>query len=480
MTIKELICSIENPLDNMETIDAILDAYMDKTNDIYEGLTCYHYKKDKNRKKIGNINNQLRDNFYVYIFNDWKQTIKHISIKNLLSEEKNKKASILTFYLKGFQPANYKEVMEILNGKNASEEIRNALIDFRWDILEKISNWNHIDSRLIYGKTHSRNPITHRLYINCDPSLRYLIGLEFMKKCKERKIKFDFKFNDSTTRDDAMVFYSDTKNLKKYVEILEEIKAEYGLADYIYSPPILTGKINGWIGYGSEPNIVGVRYSFNSLRELHLKNCMEKEVGSWIRNHLNTPVYLNNKKISYQDYLEKLIIAQLKNKIKESSYKTLSEEDIESKELENSLLNYIRNHFSEILDIFEGKKESFAEENKDASLRYIVIPYKNQEIILSIFDLKDVFCKQIDLLRKNDRNFKERLRKRIIDTSSSYGISSNYAVDGHVIPMFKRELEKEREESAKNSVSYQKVKRREWTPMTEEEIAKSRKKLGLD
>lgn len=478
MTLKELVCSIENPLDNMETIDAIIDAYMDNPMNMYKGLVTYHYQKDQNKKVT--YNTPLRDAFYVYIFNDWKQTIKHISEKNLLSEDQNKKASILSFYLNGFKPKSYKEIKEILEGENTSSEIREALMDYRWDLLGRGSSWNHIDSRYIYGRTHSRSQISHRLYLNCDSSLTHLIGLEFMKKCKQRMIRFYYKFSNSATRDDTMVFYSDTKNLKNYVEILEEIKEEYGLDNQIYSPPVLTGKINGWIGYGSEPNILGVRYSFNSLRELHLKKCIEEEVGSWIRNHLNIGIYVNNTKISYQEYLEKLIIEQLRDKMRGLSYKKLSEEEINAKEFENAILPYIRKHFLEILDMFEGKKKSFDDKEKDVYIRDVIIPYKNETISVSPFDIKNVFLKQIDLLRKNDQHFKERLRKRIIDTSSSYGISSNYSVDGHVIPMFKRELEREQQEEIKKSSSYQKVNRREWTPMTEEEILESRKKLGLE
>ncbi len=479
MTCKELVCAIENPLDDISIMDDLIDIYLERPDHIYSGLVKNDFYQNQ-KKKTCVYGEKLRDDFYLAIFRDWKEAIQHISRKGLLSKEENRKARILSFYLNGCNPTNYDEIMEVLNGENATIEIREALTDFRWDLLGSFSSWKHIDSRYIYGRTHKRNEISHRLYINCDSYLSHFIGLEFIKKCKERRLKFYFKFDGRAERDDTMVFYSDTKNLCSYIEILEEIKDEFGLEDSLYNPPMLTGKIHGWIGYGSEPNIVGNRYSFNSLRELHLTKCIHKEVGSWVRNHLGITLNLNGRRMSNQSYIEQVLLNCVEESARNSIYYSFCEDELQSVEFRRAVLTGIRNHFSEILDIFEGFKDQFDDQSDDVSLNSVVIPFHDKKIYLSIYHVREAFCKQIELLRGNDPQFRERLRKRIIMTSPSFGISANYAVDMNSIPLFRKQIQSEEKESIQSSTHKSRVKRREWIPMTDEEIRQARIQLGYE
>ncbi len=96
--------------------------------------------------------------------------------------------------------------------------------------------------------------IEHRLYLDIESLDTYKMTTYLVEKCDEHHLPYYFKFDQYADRDDTIVIYSSTENLTKYVEILHEIKKEHPeLISRTKEPPVLTGKIDGWIGYGSEP-----------------------------------------------------------------------------------------------------------------------------------------------------------------------------------------------------------------------------------
>ena len=136
-----------------------------------------------------------------------------------------------------------------------------------------------------------------------------------VEKCDERHLPYYFKFDQYADRDDTIVIYSSTDNLPKYLEILQEIKKEHSeLISRMKDPPILTGKIDGWIGYGSEPVKTpdGKMHSFNEIRAKVLEYSIGKITKMWIMNHRNQQITYQGQKLSFQEYIamksvEKLI-----------------------------------------------------------------------------------------------------------------------------------------------------------------------------
>ena len=57
----------------------------------------------------------------------------------------------------------------------------------------------------------------------------------------------------------------------------------------IYSPPIMTGLIDGWIGYGAEPTITinKKQQSYTTLREKVIKEAISKTYYDWLSSHSN-------------------------------------------------------------------------------------------------------------------------------------------------------------------------------------------------
>ena len=84
-----------------------------------------------------------------------------------------------------------------------------------------------------------------------------------------------------------MVIYADTKLLPYYLCILGEIEKEYpDIIKRCGRPPILSGVIRNWIGYGSEPIELSLLledsgYSknvINTLRENNVIQFIKKEI----------------------------------------------------------------------------------------------------------------------------------------------------------------------------------------------------------
>ena len=102
-----------------------------------------------------------------------------------------------------------------------------------------------------------------RLYINCQKQDIIPLAQIFTKKCKEKEIPFYFKYSTSqaqeiaaqTHRADKIVIYSNINELENYIEILENIAEEHPeIIERCGEPPILTGKLNHWIGIGVDPS----------------------------------------------------------------------------------------------------------------------------------------------------------------------------------------------------------------------------------
>ena len=227
MKTDELYRSIENPMDQSDIIDDILCAYLEDGS-FYGNIVQCNYQKDKDRKATSHFYSQSKNEFYIYLFQEWKSGLQYVATHDFYGKKYRSMASLLYKYLKDMKPNTYEEVLYILNGEDTNrEDIKNALEFYRWDKNGFYSGWEPIDSREVYAKTHKNDQVEHRLYLNCDSYLVHFISLEFMRRCKEHKVRFRFKFDECSDRDETLVVYSNTKNLALYVEILEEITEIY-------------------------------------------------------------------------------------------------------------------------------------------------------------------------------------------------------------------------------------------------------------
>ena len=227
----------------------------------------------------------------------------------------------------------------------------------------------------------------------------------FRNKCKERELDYHFKFSDRGDRDDTIVIYSDDKKLSKYLEILEEIKKEEPeIVKRAQTPPMLTGKIDGWIGYGSEPKLDENgknTYSFNSTRSGIIQNAISKEIIKWIRENKE----FTKEESGLNEYLTKQIYDDIKDKYR--ICKSVYEPEFQEKLLKK-LENDIAKNKSEIL---EGKFDKIKEFNID-DINIEV----DSEMIQRAFR---PFSKKI---LKKDPSFLEKVRAGIKEEGLANGI----------------------------------------------------------
>lgn len=475
MKTEELYHSIHNPLDENDFINHVLEAYLNNS-DFYSGLIQTRGKQKKDSKN--HFYYQMRDAFYLFLFQEWKSGLEYYLTHSVNNKKRESEAKALYHYVSHLEPTSYQDVQNILDGKNAPNSyISELLFKYRWDRIYGGSSFTHIDSSYLYARTHKRNPIEHRLYANCDCDIIYFVALEFMKRCKSRMLKFYFKFDDFSDRDDFFVIYSNTKDLAQYYEILEEIREEYGLDQYLYEPPLLTGKINQWIGYGTEPNIIGDKYSYSNLREAHLIRCIQKETISWIKSNPNAQVKIGEKSIPYYDYFVSCFVREVRklfiNKSNWNCNYHLNGSDLYSTDFKKEILHIIQEHFRDILSHFSG----------ESIFHDIDISFKGETISFTVDDLEQFLKTQVSLLYHCYPPFKDHVKKRIQDSSEGFGFSSNYSIDIHAIRQFDEEIQREKKDSLSEQLKHQEKvysKRREWTPMTDKDILLSRKKLGLE
>ena len=113
------------------------------------------------------------------------------------------------------------------------------------------------------GSLNDIDYVISRLYINCNKQDLMQLAKLFVDKCDEREIPSYFKYcSNKSNRSDQMVIYSNLKELGDYIQILQEIgKENPEMIERCGQPPLLTGKIDKWIGIGDEPLISGSSFT---------------------------------------------------------------------------------------------------------------------------------------------------------------------------------------------------------------------------
>lgn len=319
MELMELYNQIHNPIDDISVIEKLINAYANNS----KGFGGYYDQLTKTVQKEHNKGQYYRedaDRFYAMLFNKWKNSIVAMTKDEFV--ELYKQGSYgqdfikMRNYLKNIPDVStMKEADEIFYGSKGDKELEDALEKYSWKSFGGGSGWIHVCSRYLTAKKDQYPNVEHRLYLDTESLDTYKMTTYLVEKCDEHNLPYYFKFDQYADRDDTIVIYSSTENLTKYVEILQEIKREHPeLVSRAKEPPVLTGKIDGWIGYGSEPAKTpdGQRHSFNEIRAKVLESSIGKVTKQWIMNHRNQQITYQGQKMLFQEYIamkstEKLI-----------------------------------------------------------------------------------------------------------------------------------------------------------------------------
>ena len=417
----DLYSQISNPI-NINTIDRVLDCYC-SGRDFYGALV----KCGKDNKVHNRYTPYYYDQFQLFIFDKWKKSIINYcrNIDNVREEYRDK---ILTVgrYIYNLNPKNAEEVNKIIHYYDkANPKLSDAMDEIRWDRLGEYSSWDHIDSSYVSYGRHRRNPIEHRLYLNTDSTYTHQVLLELVKRCHQDHVKYYFKYDICGDRDDTIVIYTDSKHVKVFINMLREIKRDLKIDEHFHTPPLLSGKIDGFIGYGSEP-INGDKYSFNSKRENHLEKCIKDETIGWIKRNKDYKFIVNNKEMVYKDYIVEKMVQSKKKRLlrfaKEGQealkYPGYTKSDIESRQFSEYIRSVLRNNFDYIIN-----------HSSDSNF-HIDLKVRNGKVTFSRSDIDNMIIDQTKFIRKVSTKYKYDLIDRIRRTSKAEDIDpDNYSFD---------------------------------------------------
>ena len=352
----EMYEKIENPLNDDEVVRKLIESYSDelRTKSYYNKLVQVNYKE----KKYKEINMEDKDRLVSQIFNDWKKDLT-LNIKDDEIKKYNKEFPPLREFLKNTPYVkSAKEFFKIYGKVDRDKQLET--IYSKYTPFSHGESWTYISHNSINPSKYKKIIVDHRLYLNTENIDTYKVMELFRNKCKERELDYHFKFSDIGDRDDTIVIYSDDRKLSKYLEILEEIKKEEPeIVKRAQTPPMLTGKIDGWIGYGSEPSLDENgknTKSFNSSRSGIIQNAISKETIKWLRENKE----LTKEDTGLNEYLTKQIFDDI-IKDKYRMDKSVYEPEFQEKLLKR-LEKEIEKNKSELL---EGKFDKIKEFNID-------------------------------------------------------------------------------------------------------------------
>ena len=449
MELMEIYNQIHNPIDDPRVIEKLINAYAN----LSKGFGGYYGQLTKTVQKEHNKGQYYRedaDRFYAMLFNKWKNSIVAMTRDEFV--QLYRKGSYgqdfikMRNYLKNVPDVStMKEADEIFYGNKGDKELESALDKYSWKSFGGGSGWIHVCSRYLTAKKDQYPNVEHRLYLDTESLDTYKMITYLVEKCDEHHLPYYFKFDQYANRDDTIVIYSSTENLTKYVEILQEIKKEHpDLVSRAKEPPVLTGQIDGWIGYGSEPSKTpdGKRQSFNEVRAKTLEHSIGTVTKQWIMSHRNQEITYQDQKLSFQDYVamksaEKLVADLEKRflyyeekdkKVAQRNGKTYNQltvidrlgyalQDVRSSQFKQSVYRILKDHMGTLLPrICNGSYKNMDTINMTVR--------NGKKITFSGDDLETIIQRLSVNIAKNDPNFIPTVQATIKKEASQYGIDS--------------------------------------------------------
>ena len=449
MELMEIYNQIHNPIDDPRVIEKLINAYANLSKDFggYYGQLTKTVQKEHNK---GQYYREDADRFYAMLFNKWKNSIVAMTRDEFV--QLYRKGSYgqdfikMRNYLKNVPDVStMKEADEIFYGNKGDKELESALDKYSWKSFGGESGWIHVCSRYLTAKKDQYPNVEHRLYLDTESLDTYKMITYLVEKCDEHHLPYYFKFDQYANRDDTIVIYSSTENLTKYVEILQEIKKEHpDLVSRAKEPPVLTGQIDGWIGYGSEPSKTpdGKRQSFNEVRAKTLERSIGTVTKQWIMSHRNQEITYQDQKLSFQDYVamksaEKLVADLEKRflyyeekdkKVAQRNGKTYNQltvidrlgyalQDVRSSQFKQSVYRILKDHMGTLLPrICNGSYKDMDTINMNVR--------NGKKITFSGDDLETIIQRLSVNIAKNDPNFIPTVQATIKKEASQYGIDS--------------------------------------------------------
>ena len=414
--------NVKSPLDDKENIKKLYAAYYSNKSNYANAITNVNSKKDDSQ-----INKSDREVLFVNLFNNWKHNISSLNNEQIenLKLSNYEKYDELKLFLQS--TPDFNDFNDINMCKQYLEKMDMA--DYSWDLKKEFGSWNNIKSIDMSAKQEQNINIKHKLNINSQKKDLYLILNKFAEKCNEEKIPFNLKFEEIGKRDDNISIYSSTEDLTKYIEILESIaKDNPEIIKDCGHPPILTGKINKWIGISDEPK--QKNESFTSIRANIIEEAMLQTNLKLTSDLIGKKIIQNGRQISFKDvFIEKnvsLILDNLNNLKKTNSHeaflislenKGIKEEHLTSQKFREYLAYQFKANISKGLD---GMKDN---EYRDKTF-FSIATKDGKEINISKSHMENVLKEMSPILVKNEPNLLNILKNNILEEAKNQNIDN--------------------------------------------------------
>lgn len=419
---------------------------LSRINSLYDFLTGTSTSRDTTK-----VNKEDYEKYYIKMTDIWLKNIKSLT-KSKLEELKRQGLPGYEILQKALKNIDSVESMRDID-KIYTIMVRNLDIDFEkynyfWRSKQETSgffpqsdyvgDFTHVDSRYIHARKIKRDKTEFRIYIDCANEDLFKIISEYTRLCETNRIPYYFKFQTDPKRNDKFLVYCSLKELKANIDILNSIGAKYpSMVSRCGNPPILTNKINKWMGLGEEPDNehLEFRHSFNTLRADILDDSCEILMINYIKNHLNKTVNHNGKKVFFASLLlenaASVIMDELKTTDPEFKKRILETLKAKSK----SGTPNIFNGFKRLEEVLPEKGILYS--TNFSPIFKIKLP-DEREYDFSIKTADKVLKSMIDVMKENDINYISTLREYIKKTSSIYGVDpNNIALNSNTHEKFK-------------------------------------------
>lgn len=249
-SLSEIYDSIDNPLNNRDslrkaTMESLKTYYSGSGEGLYDRLVKFNGREDKSP-----VNESDRDKFLIETTEEWRKKFVELYSRKSSDEIESDDKRDAIRYILSLSEITTIEQRNIVYKQLQSMEAKKLF----WENHD--GGWDHIMLNRI-SSDPSKNivpKVTHRLYLSCKNSDLFKMMEILRKKCADAGLPYYFKTMVNEHRDDNIVIYSDTENLPNYLSVLDGISQEYPeIVGNFGKPPFLTGKYNGWIGFGDEP-----------------------------------------------------------------------------------------------------------------------------------------------------------------------------------------------------------------------------------
>jgi len=444
MELIDIYKSIKNPLDDPKIIDTIIEKYSDSSSlNFYTALT-----KATKKENVGKYYPKDKDKFYAKLFNVWKENVCTMSRERFELLKKHgiyddKFIKLRKYLLTVPNVKTADEARKIIFGSHADKDLEDAFEKYAWNSEGQYSSWEYVSSQKISAFRSNGMDSEHRLYINTDPLDIYKVSMYLISKCVQRNIPYDFKFDEAGNRDDTIIIYTDTDHFLDFISILNEIEKEHPeIIANVKNPPLLSGKIGGWIGYGTEPKIPGKKTSFNEVRADAIEEAMNKSVTDWLEEHFIRLIAYNNNTVHVFEYVSAVVTDEILKQLtssfnwrieneeklalqkhtKPNYQKVYADMGIAGDDLKNiRFKNYIYQHVLSVL-----KNDLINILRKDTSDVEIIIPLKNdKKYELTTAKIKSSVKLVTPRIVKKDASFKDRVKENIKTKLDEVGVDPN-------------------------------------------------------